>query len=106
MDSAIIQLTISVLPMALFVNILVDIVRKFTKDDNRPLWLLPLACLIFSGLISALFWAVGKTEKSSSDILMQGFSIAGVSYFFYSIGGYDFLKRKFSKVVKNDDKQN
>ena len=102
MDNAIIQLTISVLPMALMVNILVDIVKN--AISNYPKWLMPLLCLLFSAGVAVAFFLL--SEKTAEESLYQCFSIAGVSYFFYSIGGYDFLRKKFIKAVKKDDKQN
>ena len=99
METAIIDIIISVLPMALVVNILVDIAKSATPQD-RPKWLMPLLCLLFSAACSAIFYFASTGEKTANDSLMQCFSIAGVSYFFYSIGGYDFLRNKFLKVVK------
>ena len=89
--------------MALMVNILVDIVKSATSE-SRPKWLMPLLCLLFSAGVAVAFFFL--SEKTAEESLYQCFSIAGVSYFFYSIGGYDYLRKKFIKAVKKDDKQN
>lgn len=95
MEQDITNILLKVFPFALVVNILVDLVKN--TITKRPPWLLPLACIIFSAIISAVYFAFSK--DTTEETLYQCFSIAGVSYFFHSVGGYSFLKDKFMKVI-------
>lgn len=81
---------------ALIVNFALDVVKILC--DNRPKALLPLLCMAFSAVL-AIFYA-GLSEETPERAFMQGCSIMGISMFFYSVGGYCFIRDRITKRLR------
>jgi len=84
---------------ALAINIILDIIKK--SIPNRPRWLLPILCLIISTIVATIY--IYYTSELNKGALNHAFGIMGASFFFYSIGGYDFVKLKILRDKKKED---
>lgn len=83
---------------ALAINIILDIIKQ--SVTKRPRWLLPILCLIISIVVATIY--IYYTSELNKGALNHAFGIMGTSFFFYSIGGYDFIKFKVIRDRKRE----
>lgn len=106
LENALLNWIMPFIAPALVVNIFVDM-AKYLTTETRPKWVLPLVCGLFSAIAAGIYAII--SEELPQTAFNQACAIMGISFFFYSVGGYGFLKKIFLRVFERkgeNDNQN